>query len=130
MSLCFARSLKFSHGQASACPNTTISIGASQQHDAANFGVPSLLMFFVVFVFVEAAKVLEQLSDQNPVFSKGVIFIGLVCFAIGYWLRKKLMAPPPSPKRSSTVHQVPHHSQLDHPCCSHIPGGCSHAPRG
>ncbi|KAK7836182.1 hypothetical protein CFP56_022884 [Quercus suber] len=35
----------------------------------------------------------------------GVIFIGLVCFAIGYWLRKKLMAPPPSPKRSSTVHQ-------------------------
>ncbi|XP_023913441.1 uncharacterized protein LOC112025018 [Quercus suber] len=96
-----------------------------------------LLFFFSLFFIGEsgdrltrAAKVLEQLSDQNPVFSKGVIFIGLVCFAIGYWLRKKLMAPPPSPKRSSTVHQVPHHSQLDHPCCSHIPGGCSHAPRG
>ncbi|KAK7836181.1 hypothetical protein CFP56_022885 [Quercus suber] len=92
MSLCFARSLKFSHGQASACPNTTISIGASQQHDAANFGVPSLLMSFVssvlltsfYFCFFTAPRllfkkltstgmqksVLEQLSDQNPVFSK------------------------------------------------------------
>uniref|UniRef100_A0A7N2LEB0 Uncharacterized protein n=1 Tax=Quercus lobata TaxID=97700 RepID=A0A7N2LEB0_QUELO len=36
----------------------------------------------------------------------GVILIGLVCFAIGYWLRKKLMTPPPPLKRSSTVHQA------------------------
>ena len=38
----------------------------------------------------------------------GVILIGLVCFAIGYWLKNKLMAPPPPPKRSSTIHQVLH----------------------